>query len=725
MRRKQWHTILLGMAGVAGWTGLVYAGEAGGGHDLTGKMNLLVFQLGVIIFAAWGGGDLFRRMRLPGVLGEILAGTLIGPYALGRIPLWGFAEGLFPLAGDFPVSVELYSFSAIAAIVLLFIVGLETNIDTFLKYSVAGSVVGLSGVIFSFIAGDVLGVLFSRFVLHADFGPTHPVPLFLGVISTATSVGISARIISERNKSNSPEGVTILSAAVIDDVLGIITLAIVIGMARSGHIGWKEIVLIAFRTFSIWLGFTVLGLMCAQKLSALLGRVKNPAMIAVLSFALALFLSGIFERAGLAMIIGAYVMGLSLSKTDLASVIRHKLSGLEHFFVPVFFCIMGMLIDIREASSGPILSFGLIYVVFAVIGKLVGCSLPALFLNFNLRGALRVGVGMVPRGEVALIVAGIGLSSGIIDHQVFSIAVIMTFITTLITPPFLSMMLNNDLPVLRRPEKGGKSNHRVRYDMPNPETAELVLEKVIRFFEEEGFFVIRLGLPEVQYHIRKDNIFIVLRGSPEQLEFECREEDASFVHTVFYEVMAELERVMARLQSLSNRHDVGKMIFKTGSGNGRTKRRLLHQSLAPDAVTCTLKAADKHAALEEMVDLLISAGQMEGALKDEVVGELWAREQVMSTGMQDGVCLPHAKTSRVTRIMCALGLSPGGIDWGSFDQKSARIIMLTLIPKDKPETYLRLMAEFNRYLSDSANRKKILTAGTRARLYEEVAAGGR
>ena len=166
-------------------------------------------------------------------------------------------------------------------------------------------------------------------------------------------------------------------------------------------------------------------------------------MITVVSFALTLLVAGIFEQAGLAMIIGAYIMGLTLSKTDISYIIQERLEMLQKFFVPMFFCVMGMLINVERVFAPDMILFGFIFVIFAILSKVIGCGLPALFLNFNLRCAITIGTGMVPRGEVALIIAGIGLASGIINDEIFSIALLMTFVTTLLTPPILDKMLNS------------------------------------------------------------------------------------------------------------------------------------------------------------------------------------------------------------------------------------------------------------------------------------------
>jgi len=681
------------------------------------RTSLLVLQVGFILFAARIGSHFFYKKGLPSVLGEIIAGVIIGPYCLGQIPFFGFEQGLFPLIGTFPVTVELYSFATIASIILLFFVGLETDITTFLKFSVAGSIVGVAGVVVSFAAGDFLGILLSEKIIGIQVGFLHPIPLFLGVISTATSVGITAQILSEKRKMNSPEGVTILAAAVVDDVLGIIILAVVLGMSKSSEIHWQQISMIAVKAIGIWLGFTILGLKYSRKITTVLKKIDDRSTIAVISLAIALLLAGIFERSGLAMIIGSYVAGLSLSKTDISFIVQEKLESLQRFFVPVFFCVMGMLINLKSMASWDVLSFGMIYVFFAVVSKLIGCSIPALLLNFNLRGALRIGVGMIPRGEVALIIAGVGLSSGIINDEIFSLVMIMTFITTLITPLFLSKMLDVDKPVLVKEKAEEVENKRINFKMPNLETAELLLNKVISAFENEGFYVHKMPGQARLYQVRKEEVSIVFNYSPERLTFDCLAQEAAFVHTLFYEVIAELENAMRNLQTLTDRNLIGKKIFDSEEASSEEHKRKF-QIASSLAISANLKGQSKGEILYELIDLLIISKQLESSRREEAYQDLIGREEIMSTGMQEGIAIPHAKTTVVDHVMVSMGISKGGVDFNSLDKKLSKIFVLTLASKENPHAYLQSMSEISQFLGKEENRGKVLACDTSMKLFE-------
>ena len=663
-------------------------------------MMMLVLQLGIVIFAAQTGGYLFKKAGLPSVLGELLAGAIIGPFAFGSIPLPGLPEGLFPQHETFPISIGLYGFTTIASVLLLFLVGLKTDLKLFLRYSLTGSLVGIGGALLSFVLGDLSVVLFSNYVFGYPLHFMDPVPLFLGVISTATSVGITARILTERRKVDSPEGVTILAGAVIDDVLGIILLAVVIGIVRSGHIEWKAISQIAFKSVAIWLGCTALGLLFARQIAGALKKSKDAATMAILSLGLALILAGLFEHAGLAMIIGAYIMGLSLSRTELANVIQDQLSPLYRLFVPVFFCVMGMLVNFGAMTSKQVLFFGMIYTLTSMVSKMVGCSLPSLFLGFNLRGALRIGFGMLPRGEVTLIIAGIGLSNGYIQDESFGVVMMMTFLTMLTAPFILDLSLRSNLPTLKNPPETEVEYRRFQMTMPSPETTELVLRNINGAFTAEGYYVHRLDMDERMYQVRKGNKIISIKASTNEIEFAFDVSDVAFVNTLIYEVLADLEKTIKELQSYTDREKIGMQIFEEGPNHEKIKP-LLPAEINPFSVQHCLKGTSKKEIIEELVQVLVLAGDLKPENKAKAIENLLERESVMSTGMQNGVALPHAKTEAVDHLVCGIGVHKEGVDFKSLDNQPSKIFVIVLTPKNNPGTYLQFVASISQILSQS------------------------
>jgi Kef-type K+ transport system membrane component KefB len=480
------------------------------GHSITHLMMLLIIQLSVIIISAKVGGFLFQRfLKMPSVLGELASGMLIGPYALGgmfEIPGIGtlFAEHM-----GFAASAELYGIATLASIILLFLAGLETDLAAFLRYSVVGSFVGLGGLVAAFVLGDLCAVLWPGNGIHSFMDPA---ALFLGVISVATSVGITARILAEKRKMASPEGVTILAGAVFDDVLGIVTLAIVMGLAKvgmgGGVVNWGAIGWIALKAIGFFVVVTSLGLVFARKITGAIKQFRSREMMVSTCFGLALLLAGLAEMAGLAMIIGAYIMGLALSRTDLAHEIEHHLEGVYNILVPIFFCVMGMMVDF--AAMKPVLVFGSVYSLLAVVAKVLGCGLPAYAMKFNLRGSLRIGLGMLPRGEVALIVAGIGLASGIIDQGIFGVSIMMTVVTTMLAPPLLVKSFEGGSGLRKEMEGTGEDIDTIELEFPSPDIAEFLRNRFIHALQQEEFFVHNLHTDQPTYRVLKDDIAFTL-----------------------------------------------------------------------------------------------------------------------------------------------------------------------------------------------------------------------
>jgi Kef-type K+ transport system membrane component KefB len=532
--------------------------ESGGAHGINERMVELILQLAVIFIAVKIGGFVCRRyLRIPDVLGELAAGILLGPYLLGPV------LGLFaaPVAGAFPVSHELYGVATLASIVLLYLAGLETDIGMFMRYSVVGSAVGVGGVVVSFILGDLAAVLFG---LAPSFGS--PAALFMGTISTATSVGITARVLSQRNKLDSPEGVTVLAGAVVDDVLGIVVLAVVVGVCRvqatGGAVDWVQIGVIAARALGFWVGCTALGMLLARRMSKLLEFFGSTQTMAVLSLGIALLLAGLAEKAGLAMIIGAYITGLSFSRVDAAAALRDRLEPVYSTLVGVFFAVMGMMVDLSALRS--VLVVGVLYAFAAILAKMLGCGLPALLTRFRVIGALRIGAGMLPRGEVTLLIAGIGLSSGFIDVELFGVAVMMTLISTLLAPLLMSRLFT-DTPGVK-PRYAEQAEHAarnpIRLELQNRDVAEFLLERIVAMFEAEECYVHQLVRGERIYQIRKDDVAISVRRQGTTVIVSAREQDREYARLMLMEALAGLVGLFDGLRRMDEGGDLRTQILE-------------------------------------------------------------------------------------------------------------------------------------------------------------------
>jgi Kef-type K+ transport system membrane component KefB len=267
----------------------------------------------------------------------------------------------------------------------------------------------------------------------------------MGTILVATSVGITARVLSDIKKLDTPEGVTILGGAVVDDVLGIIVLTVVVALTRSADsVTPGQVAMIFVKAAGFWIALMVIGILSGKRFTKVLRRFRSEGSILALGLAVCFIVAAVAELgAGLAMIIGAYTVGLALSPTDLAHYLEERIAPIYHFLVPVFFVVMGMMVDFR-ATLG-LHGFAMVACVVAFLTKVLGCGLPSLLVGFNLRGAWRIGLGMLPRGEVALIVAGVGIASGAIGKDIYGVAVVVTLVTTLAAPILL-------VPAFRGPE---------------------------------------------------------------------------------------------------------------------------------------------------------------------------------------------------------------------------------------------------------------------------------
>ncbi|MCI6590065.1 MAG: cation:proton antiporter [Lentisphaeraceae bacterium] len=702
MKRALWLFIACFLAAVPLW-----AGESAGAESaaLTHRMMMLAIQLGVILFAARMGNLLFTALRLPSVLGELCAGIAIGPFALGR--LWG--GWIFQAAGT-PVGVtpELYGLCTVASIVLLFLVGAETDLRMFMRYSAVGSLVGIGGVAASYFTGAGVGV----WLMGLSW--SDPTAILMGVMSTATSVSITARILSERRKLDSQEGVTILAGAVIDDVLGIILLAIGMGMIAAGDAGggisWRQIGGIAARSFGFWLGGTMVAVLSSRKVARLLKRCGSHGEVAVLTLGLALVVGGCFEQAHLAMIIGAYVTGLAFSRTEMGLMIQEKLHGVYQFLVPVFFVVMGMMVDVREFCAPGVLTAGLVYTAVAVTAKVLGCGLPTLCFGFTPMGALRVGLGMVPRGEVALIIAGIAAAHG--HTEVLGVAVLMTLLTTLAAPPLLIAAFKAKARGHRKAEENAPAPS-ATFHFPNHAVMNTVMAKIAQNLTREGFFVHQIDPAQGLYQARRADVILTIQAQGETIAISVSEAALPFVRNVVAESLAEYESVLDALRKpVTERAQLGvaseaETARKLGAAAQR--RAVLARYVREETICPRLPGTTR----DEVIRNLMARLHETGAVTDveQATEAVLSRERVMATGVGYGVACPHARTEMVRSLVCAIGVTEVPVDFSEEPEgRACRIIILTLTPNEANSPYMTFITAVLTALRSAAKREAVLAA---------------
>ena len=386
----------------------------------------VIIAVGILLAAAKLMGELFSRIKLPIVLGELLAGMIIGPFALG-------AFLLHPETGEsiLKIGPELRTLGEIGAIVILFMAGLEMTPKEFLRGGKASFTVGTLGVIVPFFAGLLVFQAFGYDALQA---------MMIATALTATSIAISIQVLKEFNKIKSPEARLIIAAAVVDDILAIAVLSVVTSLGSAEAIDNIDLLDVTFTILK------VLGFFAAILIAAIfiLPKVITPRIwkstgsvegIATASFFGAAAIAGTL---GLSPIVGAFAVGMALSATKVFEKIENFISRIGLIFAPLFFAIIGAQVDFRTVNLD-VLMLSAVVIAIAISTKLLGCGLPSILFLKNKTAGMRVGIGMISRGEVGLIVAGVGVTAGILTSEVYSTIVIMVAVTTIITPIWLKM----------------------------------------------------------------------------------------------------------------------------------------------------------------------------------------------------------------------------------------------------------------------------------------------
>lgn len=385
---------------------------------------LILKDLAIIVIFAKFFGILARKLRAPQVVGEILAGLLIGPSVLGIVNI-----------NDFLVQM-----AEIGVILLMFSAGLETNLRDLVKTGIKATLIACAGVFFPLVCGTILYMCFYGWAaVGTDKFFT---AVFIGVILTATSVSITVQALREMGRLKGFIGTTILSAAIIDDVIGIIVLTVVIGLKDATTNAGKVVLDTGlFFIFAIIVGFII------YKIFKLIdGRYPRTRRIPIMGLALCLAMSYIAEKYfGIADITGAYVAGIILCNIRDSEYIAEKMDINSYMlFGPIFFASIGLKTDVSNINLS-IIVFAIAFVIVGLLSKIIGCGIVSKCCGFTWADSLKIGVGMMTRGEVALIVSQKGLSKGLLDPVYFT-AVILLIITSSIMTPIVLQILYKKMP---------------------------------------------------------------------------------------------------------------------------------------------------------------------------------------------------------------------------------------------------------------------------------------
>lgn len=383
--------------------------------SVEGHANLF-WTLFVMFVAAKLAAELFERLKQPAVAGEILAGVIIGP-------------GVLALVAPSEITSTL---AEIGVIFLLFLVGLETKPSDIFRVGGRALLVAVLGVILPFLAGFLLMWLWGRPRIEA---------VFVGAALVATSVGITARVLGQMGLISAQSSRIILGAAVIDDILGLLILAVVSSLAKGG-INYVNLA----TTAGLAIGFTILiavvGARTVNKIQAQVTKLKVGQAQLVFGLSLCLGLASVAAYIGVAAIIGAFLAGMALSESVEGTEMPHQTEAVTEFLLPFFLTNIGMQLKLDALLNQETLLLALVITILAVVTKLIGCGLGA--LSLGLKRALQVGMGMVPRGEVGIVVAQIGLGLAAVSPSAYGVVLVMAVVTTLIAPPFLVILFKGE-----------------------------------------------------------------------------------------------------------------------------------------------------------------------------------------------------------------------------------------------------------------------------------------
>jgi Kef-type K+ transport system membrane component KefB len=426
---------------------------ADGSEELshTDPVSPVLLALTIMLISAKLGGALLEKFRLPAVLGELVAGVVIGNIVLIN-PAWTFFEPLRVAVITAPWATVIDSFARIGVVLLLFSVGLESTVAEMRKVGVSSFFVAVAGVVAPFILGYFASSWFIKEVpptilaMNPNFDVVY-IHLFIGATLTATSVGITARVFQDLGKMHLREAKIILGAAVIDDVLGLIILAVVGGIVVAAETGTAlsitSVAWIITAAVGFLVGAILLGQLLVPRLMGFASRIQSKGMMIIAAVGFCFMLAYSANLAGLAPIVGAYAAGLILeeihfSRFNEKRTLHELLEPVTSLLVPIFFVLMGIQVRLETFADPNVIGIALGITVAAFIGKQV-CGLAVAERGLD---RLTVGLGMIPRGEVGLIFASIGKSLNVVDDATFSAVVIMVILSTFVTPGLLKWSID-------------------------------------------------------------------------------------------------------------------------------------------------------------------------------------------------------------------------------------------------------------------------------------------
>jgi Kef-type K+ transport system membrane component KefB len=387
----------------------------------------------ILVFSAKVLGEVFSWRKIPSVLGELTAGIILGPFALGSILV---------INGTHLIEINeiVRAFGEIGGILILFVAGLEMTFKDFRKVGTAAFVIGAVGVVVPFVMGYGLCLLLGFDMITS---------LVVGAALVATSISITALVLEEMNQHRKFESRMMISAAVVDDVLGLAILGVIVSfISSSTPITALSVVVVISTSLALWLALTVFASLVLPRLINLTSKGKSSGTVEAAATASCFGASALAAALGLSPIVGAFAAGMAVASSNVIDKIRDYIKKVSVVFSPVFFALAGAQFDLRAfiTTDWFFYAFFIILVIVAVASKMLGCALPAAYFLKSRSKGNKVGYGMISRGEVGLIVAGVAISAGAITQSTYAAILGMIMITTLLAPLLLRRACEKEAP---------------------------------------------------------------------------------------------------------------------------------------------------------------------------------------------------------------------------------------------------------------------------------------
>ncbi len=684
-----------------------------------------ILQLGLLVLAARLGGVLFRAWKLPSMLGELAAGILIGPHVLGSLP--GAPLRLVSDAADMGSLSDngLGGVIGLALMVLLFLVGLESDLRMVRRYSASAVLVGAAGMLAALVAGAGAIVLLAPSLLHRTFGWCEPETALAAVAAAVTSIGLVARSLSRARRLETPESRIVLSGAPLDNLLAVGLLVVACGLGLNvadGQPATAGLAWMLLKALLVGVAIVAITIVAARRLERFADPDRNTTDVAVYGLGCALLAGGACWCLGLTPLLGAYVLGVALAATDLRHQIQERLDFLHAAFIPACFAFVGARVDPALMVDPSVLTFALLFLLAVLLAQTLGVSVLAWFAGLNGRGCCRAGASLLPRGEMTLAVILAALALEAMPAELLAAVVLLLLVAGAAAPMLTAWAFAHGGAGTRRGFSAPESL-RLNFRFPSHQAARLVLSRLIELFEDEGFYVSLLNRREVLYQFARESSVISVQRAGGEIVFTCEATDRDLVYNAMLEVAAGVEQGMRELRepldAMTLRQRLQEEASTTAGVPAATApNAALRPFLTAETMQPHLRADSKAGVIAELLDLLHSRGLVRD--RDAAARAVFEREQSLPTGLQNGVAIPHGRTDAVDRLVCAVGLKPEGVDFEALDGRPARIVVLVLAPLHAAAPHLRFLALVGQALHEQG-RAALLACDTAEDMYTVLA----